>query len=82
MDGTVYGGDYLGRRGSLTISSLCCTHNLGSIASGTQNQINIDEGYLTFVLKMTPLLFEYFKCKLMCACKAGAVRLMQSYVKS
>lgn len=53
------GADYLGGRGSLTISSFCCKHNLGSVASGTRNQINIDEGCLTFVLKMTSLLFEY-----------------------
>lgn len=61
MDGTVRGGggDYLGGRGSLTISPFCCKHNLGSTGSGAQNQINIDEGYLTFVLKMTPL-FKIF----------------------
>lgn len=65
MDATVHGGgggvDYLGGRGSFTISSLWCKHNLGCDTSGSENQINIDEEYLTFVLKMTPLLLEYFR---------------------
>lgn len=69
MDDTVCGGNYLGGRGSLTISSFWCKHNLGSVASGTKNQIHLDEGYLTFVLKMPSLLFEYFKCGFMCVCK-------------
>lgn len=64
MDGTVRGdgggGDYLGGRGSLTISSLWCKLNLLSIASMAKNLINIDEGYMTFVLKITSLL-EYLK---------------------
>ena len=45
MEGTVCGGggDYLGGRGSLAISSFCCKHNVGSVALGTKNQICVDD---------------------------------------